>query len=138
MDTRTCSSCKEVKTEDAFPSGKRIYWCKACFSEYARVNRKRKTELSNAWQRANKDAVAYQAMRYRNQKTQAMPRWANETEIRKFYTEATRLTEETGIPHEVDHIVPLRSPIVCGLHVSANLRVITKAENRIKSNSLLI
>lgn len=50
---------------------------------------------------------------------------------------AERLTRETGIPHQVDHIVPLQSKIVCGLHVEHNLRVITATENARKKNKLV-
>lgn len=49
--------------------------------------------------------------------------------IAAFYAEADRLTRETGIPYHVDHIVPLQSPIVCGLYAPANLRPIPGAEN---------
>ena len=135
--TRVCSSCKVSKPFSAFHNGKRIYWCKACHSEYAKTNRAKRTEQSNAWAKAHPENSAYQAMRYRNQKTQAMPFWADESVIKGFYIEAKRRTEETGIPHEVDHIVPLKSPVVCGLHVPANLQVTTKAYNRDKSNSLI-
>jgi 5-methylcytosine-specific restriction endonuclease McrA len=50
------------------------------------------------------------------------------------YDEAARLTEETGILHEVDHWVPLTHPNVCGLHVDWNLRAIPKLCNMAKSN----
>lgn len=53
-----------------------------------------------------------------------------------FYAEALRLTRETGIRHEVDHIYPLQSDVVCGLHCEANLRVITKFQNQSKKNRM--
>ena len=40
----------------------------------------------------------------------------------------------TGVKWEVDHIVPLASRIVCGLHAETNLRVVPKLVNRIKGN----
>jgi 5-methylcytosine-specific restriction endonuclease McrA len=47
------------------------------------------------------------------------------------------LTKLTGERYVVDHIVPLISDEVCGLHVPWNLRVITQEENLRKSNKLL-
>jgi 5-methylcytosine-specific restriction endonuclease McrA len=38
------------------------------------------------------------------------------------------------VKHEVDHIVPLKSPLVCGLHVEHNLQVIPATQNRRKHN----
>lgn len=34
----------------------------------------------------------------------------------------------------VDHIVPLRHPLVCGLHVQDNLQLSTERFNKIKGN----
>lgn len=66
----------------------------------------------------------------------AMPPWADVEAIRAIYDEARRLTTETGIPHEVDHEIPLLGRGVTGLHVEWNLRVVTRTENRRKSNRL--
>ena len=50
--------------------------------------------------------------------------------------ESAEVSKRTGVPHQVDHIYPLISKQVCGLHVPWNLRVITAEENRRKHNAL--
>jgi len=62
--------------------------------------------------------------------------WANQIAMAKLFMEARRLTEVTGEEHHVDHIYPLVSPLVCGLHTEANLRAIPSRINLEKSNSL--
>lgn len=55
-------------------------------------------------------------------------------EIHRIYRERFWKTDHEGAVYEVDHIVPLRHPDVCGLHVPWNLRIILKPHNRTKSN----
>ena len=62
------------------------------------------------------------------------PPWASADEIEKVYAEARRMTEATGIPHHVDHEIPLRGDRVSGLHVAENLRVIPADDNIRKGN----
>jgi len=67
----------------------------------------------------------------------ATPAWLTpkqKAEIEALYEEARRLTRETRERHEVDHIVPLHSPVVSGLHVPWNLRVLSKDTNNRKGN----
>lgn len=49
---------------------------------------------------------------------------------------ASRRTSATGFKWSVDHIVPLRSEVVSGLHWHANLRVVPFAFNARKGNEL--
>jgi hypothetical protein len=67
-------------------------------------------------------------------KKQAVPIWADFKTITKLYEEARNRAKATGIKHHVDHIVPLQSPIVCGLHCEANLQILTAFENQSKRN----
>lgn len=74
--------------------------------------------------------------RHRN----ATPKWVTKEEklaIRKLYLEAIRLTKLTGVRYVVDHDYPLHGDTICGLHVLANLRIMTQEENLRKSNKLL-
>ena len=70
----------------------------------------------------------------------ATPSWLSKeqfNDIEQFYKKAIELEEKTGIPHQVDHIVPIQGKEVCGLHVPWNLQVLTRDENRKKSNKLI-
>lgn len=45
---------------------------------------------------------------------------------------AKQLSDSTGIPYEVDHIIPIEGGL--GLNIPANLQIITQEENRKKGN----
>lgn len=71
---------------------------------------------------------------------EATPPWITpeqKKQMRGLYLEAQRFTKITGERYVVDHIVPLISECVCGLHVPWNLRVITQEENLKKSNKVI-
>jgi 5-methylcytosine-specific restriction endonuclease McrA len=68
---------------------------------------------------------------------QATPGWANPYLIEDVYIKAKQLTIKTGIPHEVDHIIPIAGKKVCGLHVETNLQILTKKENAKKLNKFI-
>jgi 5-methylcytosine-specific restriction endonuclease McrA len=99
-----------------------------------------KRRYQAAWKERNKTWVRADTKARRRKHRQATPPWLSrkqKSEIRQIYQIAITMTKTTGEQYVVDHIVPLRSDVVCGLHVPWNLRVVTQEENLQKSNKLL-
>jgi hypothetical protein len=92
------------------------------------------TERSLRWSKNNPAKTKVINNRRRASKLNATPTWANNLQIISIYQESTRLTKETRVKHHVDHIVPLQSKLVCGLHCEANLQILPAIENHRKSN----
>lgn len=94
-------------------------------------------ERARKWEKQNKikhDELSYfYCAKRRSHKKTCTPSWANIDAIKAIYAKASMM-RKNGLDVEVDHIVPLISKYVCGLHVPENLRIITKQENRRKSN----
>lgn len=86
------------------------------------------------WASENKGARNAITNKRRAALLQRTPAWADLSQIKQVYEEAARLAAESGIPHEVDHIIPLQGQLVSGLHVPENLRIITRSQNRSKQN----
>jgi len=82
-----------------------------------------KQASDNAWKRRQKNATpSWLSVKYRK-------------EILEIYKAARRLSDATNDQYVVDHIVPLKGEIVCGLHVPWNLQILKNEENARKSNS---
>jgi hypothetical protein len=64
----------------------------------------------------------------------ATPSWSNKFFVAEAYDIAKRRTVLTGFQWQVDHVVPLRSTLVCGLHAHTNVAVIPKSVNLAKGN----
>lgn len=99
-----------------------------------------KRHYRNVWKESNKLQVRADTKARRRKHREATPSWLSrkqKSEIRQIYQIAITMTQTTGEQYVVDHIVPLRSDVVCGLHVPWNLRVMTQEENLKKSNKLL-
>lgn len=78
--------------------------------------------------------VRHHSAKRRAEKSSRTPPWADLDKIRALHDEAQRLTLATGIPHHVDHVLPLQGELVSGLHVETNMQIITGAENSRKKN----
>lgn len=95
----------------------------------ARVNQK-----NAAWDKANPHKANAKTARRRAALFRATPAWADEQKIQEFYFAANFLGMVTGEWYQVDHVVPLNSPLVCGLHCEQNLDVIPAIDNASKGN----
>jgi 5-methylcytosine-specific restriction endonuclease McrA len=98
-----------------------------------------KNKYRQAWKDENLLAIRADTKARRRKHKQATPTWLTrkqKTEIRALYQAAIRSTQITGQRYVVDHIYPLRSDVVCGLHVPWNLRILTQEDNLRKSNTL--
>lgn len=71
---------------------------------------------------------------YRLRLKRATPPWSETEQIQAFYRKAKQLSASTGVKHSVDHVVPLKGEYVCGLHVMANLQILTYEANVQKGN----
>jgi len=99
-----------------------------------------KRRYQKAWKDRNQLWVRADTKARRRKHRIATPKWLTrrqKSEIRQLYQIAMTMTKTTGEQYVVDHIVPLRSEFVCGLHVPWNLRVITREENLAKSNQVV-
>lgn len=103
--------------------------------DWYRDNLERATENGARWRAANKGKIAAKQARHRVVTLQATPAWANKSYIEDTYANAAFRTKRTGTPWHVDHIVPLKSKLVCGLHWEDNLRVIPARDNQKKNNT---
>lgn len=83
---------------------------------------------SRRWRARNKGVVREITRRHQFTQSQATPAWADMDAIRRVYIEGKKRDLE------VDHIVPINSEIVCGLHVHANLQLLDGLLNKSKGN----
>lgn len=103
-----------------------------------------KINAHQAWRRQNlPHAKAYYnaaSAKRRATLLRAVPKWFvfERQEVKLLYKQASILRRTTGLDYQVDHIVPLQSDIVCGLHTLANLQLLLRKENISKKNKLLI
>jgi hypothetical protein len=79
------------------------------------------------------DTGIYSANRRAN-KLQATPAWADRDQMAQSYVRAREMSRLSGIKWHVDHEIPLKGALVCGLHCPANLKIVPAQTNLRKSN----
>ena len=103
---------------------------------YAEKHREKIRSKNRAWELNNPDKAAAKFARRRASKRHQTPGWVNHERINEIYRIAA-VRRRNGEDVHVDHVIPLQSGTVCGLHVHNNLQIIPASVNRSKSNSFL-
>lgn len=132
----------QPKSEASKASGRRYYERnrEAVIARASARPKEETREYKRKYKLENPELYKALTSTYRRRHKNATPPWITaeqKMDIRKLYLAAQQLTATTGEKYVVDHIVPISSPEVCGLHVPWNLRVITQEENLRKSNKLV-
>ena len=108
---------------------------KQAWHTYRAKNLEKIRAKNRIYKRQNLWIGCAQSSKRRAIKLQATPKWLTEEhlkQIRDTYIRCANLTKQTGIKHQVDHIVPLLGKNVRGLHVPWNLQILTAHENGVK------
>lgn len=123
-----CKKCQSEFKKSNYAANKNKI--KAKSKKYYNENKDKYNEQSRRWRAENKNIVRYHQRKYKYLKRRSIPSWfeSERVLIEKVYEMAASL----GM--HVDHIVPINSKLVCGLHCWHNLQLLTPSENRSKSN----
>ena len=129
-----------IKNKESIKEKDRLYYIK---NEVVAKERMRLYKIKNAekvkeadkkWKNNNKHKVTAALAKRRALKIQATVSIVDNIEFFDVYKKSKILQESTGVIQNVDHIVPLNHPDVCGLHAPWNLQILTYSENCSKSN----
>lgn len=147
---KTCTKCNEEQTIDCFAplkAGKYgvVSECRVCARKrfkdhyklhkqnYVSSNKEVKSIINKKYRQNNLAKVYANNAKYRASLRGATPSWVDKEAIAGMYQLAA-IFNSTGINLHVDHIVPLKSKHVCGLHTEDNLRLLPATENITKGN----
>ena len=126
---RNCEEC--LRFRNLSRTTKRYWSSYGSDPEY----RKKKREYAKAYYREHKDKSYINGKKRWERLQQAnVATKAGQKEMKRLYLTAQMMSLESGEQYEIDHIIPLQHPEVSGLHVPANLQIVTAVENRGKGS----
>lgn len=142
MLTKVCTKCFVEKCVNEYHKYKKgrhgvVAVCKPCVLQYRHDHYEKTKELelqrNRVYKKNNPHIFNARSARRRASKLQATPSWANKEHIASIYLLAS-INRKVGYDVQVDHIVPLQSKLVCGLHCESNLQLLQGSNNISKGN----
>jgi len=160
LDCRYCAKARAARYRAEHPEKARSSVAR-CWSlnkqayvltqkDYAQRERAKLNAIKKKYEEKHPDRVKATRARYKKSKShvinagtarrrasklRATPLWAIDFFITEAYDLARMRTKTLGFKWHVDHIVPLQSEIVCGLHCENNLQVVPAFYNLTKGNT---
>ena len=111
---------------------------RAADKKWAQANREKTRAKTKKWSQENPHKKAAGCARRRAAKLQRTPVWHETEKVNQLYEHCAFLSEITGEPHEVDHVIPLQGGNVSGFHVWDNLQILPKRIHKYKGNAFNI
>lgn len=133
-----CKECTKIDSKITY-SNTPVESRRQVRKDYNNANKNKVKVWSKKSRMKHPATQAAQLAKRRAAKLLATPKWLTKehyTEIKQFYIEAKELQWLSEERLEVDHIIPLVSDFVCGLHVPWNLQILPKSLNVKKSNKV--
>lgn len=149
----SCKHCGKVELVRPWRAGSHIYCSRACMAVCDDLSARRAELVSGEgnpnYKGTTVKAVSATGKTYSRQsptlelvksaarragKKNATPKWMDKAAVEAIYAKAQKFMELTGEPFHVDHIVPLTSDLVCGLHWEGNLQILSGHDNLSKGN----
>lgn len=137
--TKFCTKCRVLKKLTDFNISKRTWSgrcdkCRECQKDASVEVKERRKVKGKEWRQNNRAKRNAAEAKRKAVKLRATPQWGCAEKILKFYESSQGLSMLLGEWYHVDHIVPLQSDFVCGLHNEFNLQILLAVDNCAKQN----
>lgn len=103
--------------------------------QYQENNKEHIKQTKKQWRKNNPEKVAIGKERRRGYLKESIPIWYEVNMVKQLYLKRNELNEKWSLNLQVDHIIPIISNTVCGLHCWANLQLLDSELNNSKNNN---
>jgi hypothetical protein len=132
-----CKQCRSSHFKEWYAKNKEVHHSR--YKEFKQNNPEWAVKYHKEHQKNNRPMYARNAAKRRASELQATPSWLTEDDtfiFNEIYEMRDIRSNDTGVVHHVDHIIPLQGVEACGLHTWWNLQLLPASENISKSNKV--